>query len=65
MDEKKGRRKLTQLGLPKIGTLGLLLKAKEIGLLTEIRSDIEKLNRIGFNLSEKVIHSVLQQANEL
>jgi predicted nucleic acid-binding protein len=65
MDEKKGRRKLTQLGLQKIGTLGLLLKAKEIGLLTEIRSHIEKLNRTGFNLNEKVIHSVLQQANEL
>jgi predicted nucleic acid-binding protein len=65
MDEKKGRRKLTQLGLQKIGTLGLLLKAKEIGLLTEIRPDIEKLNRTGFNLSEKVIFSVLQQANEL
>lgn len=65
MDEKKGRRKLTQLGLQKIGTLGLLLKAKEVGLLTEIRPDIEKLNQTGFNLSEKVIHSVLQQANEL
>jgi predicted nucleic acid-binding protein len=32
-----GRRKLTQLGLAKIGTIGLLLKAKEIGLLTEIK----------------------------
>lgn len=28
MDEKKGRRKLTQLGLQKVGTLGLLLKEK-------------------------------------
>lgn len=65
MDEKKGRRKLIQLGLQKIGTLGLLLKAKEIGLLSEIRPDIEKLNNTGFNLSDKVINSVLQQANEL
>jgi len=32
MDEKKGRRKLSQLNIPKIGTLGILLKAKEIGL---------------------------------
>jgi len=28
MDERKGRRKLTQLGLKKIGTVGILLKAK-------------------------------------
>ena len=27
MDEKKGRRKLTQLGLRKIGTVGILLRA--------------------------------------
>jgi hypothetical protein len=31
MDEKKGRRKLNQLGLQKIGTLGILLKTKEDG----------------------------------
>ena len=30
MDEKKGRRKLTQMGLKKIGTLGILLKAKQV-----------------------------------
>ena len=33
MDEKKGRRKVSQLGLQKIGTLGILLKAKQVGLL--------------------------------
>jgi predicted nucleic acid-binding protein len=36
MDEKKGRRKLDQLGMAKIGTLGLLLKAKQSGLLSTI-----------------------------
>jgi hypothetical protein len=30
MDEKKGCRKLAQLTIPKIGTLGMLLKAKQI-----------------------------------
>ena len=65
MDEKKGRRKLTQLELQKIGTLGLLLKTKEIGLLSEIKSAINKLNTVGFNLSDSVINLVLEQANEL
>ncbi|MBM3131394.1 MAG: DUF3368 domain-containing protein [Chloroflexi bacterium] len=40
MDEKRGRRKLAELKLNKIGTLGILLKAKQLGLLTAIRPDI-------------------------
>ena len=64
MDEKKGRRKLDQLGLKKIGTLGILLKAKQLGLLPAIRPDIEQLHRHGFSLSQGVIDEVLHQANE-
>jgi predicted nucleic acid-binding protein len=64
MDEKKGRRKLTQLGLNKIGTLGILLKAKQVGLLPVIRPDLELLSQQGFSLSQTVIDAVLQQANE-
>ncbi len=64
MDEKKGRRKLTQMGISKIGTLGILLKAKQVGLLTAIRPEIEKLRQQGFSISQDVIDAVLQQANE-
>ena len=64
MDEKKGRRKLTQLGLPKIGTVGILLKAKQVGLLSVIKPDLERLRRDGFSLSQRVIDAVLEQANE-
>lgn len=64
MDEKKGRRKLTQLGLSKIGTVGILLKAKEAGLLPIIRPDLERLHRQGFRISRRVINAVLQQAKE-
>jgi len=64
MDEKKGRRKLSQLGLNKIGTLGILLKAKQIGLLFVIRPEIERLHQQGFNLSQTVIDTILHQTNE-
>ena len=43
MDEKKGRRKLTQLGLQKIGTLGILLKAKQVGLIPALRPELDLL----------------------
>lgn len=64
MDERKGRRKLDQLGLPKIGTLGLLLMAKKLGFLTEIGPDIALLQRHGFSISQSVVAGVLRQAGE-
>ena len=64
MDERKGRRKLDQLGVRKIGTLGILLKAKQLGLLPAIRSAVETLHQQGFSLSQSVIDAVLQQAGE-
>jgi predicted nucleic acid-binding protein len=64
MDEKKGRRKLTQLGLKKIGTVGILLKAKQVGLLPVIRPDLERLRQQGFSLSQVVVDAALREANE-
>jgi predicted nucleic acid-binding protein len=64
MDERKGRRKLKELGLQKIGTIGILLKAKQERILPSIRRDIEQLHKKGFSLSQSVITSVLHQANE-
>ena len=64
MDEKKGRRKLAQLDLPKIGTLGILLKAKQVGLLSTVQPEIARLRRQGFSISQPVIEAVLQQAEE-
>jgi predicted nucleic acid-binding protein len=65
MDEKKGRRKLIQLGMPKIGTLGILLKAKQVGLISAIRNDALALREKGFTISQSVIDAVLAQAGEL
>ena len=64
MDEKKGRRKLNELRLNKIGTVGLLLKAKELGLLPHIKSDLALLRERGFSISQPVIEAVLRQVGE-
>lgn len=64
MDERKGRRKLAQLGIPKIGTVGILLKAKQLGLLLAVRPELEKLRLQGFTLSQTVVEIILQQAGE-
>lgn len=63
MDERKGRRKLTQLGLNKVGTIGILLQAKQRGLIVNLRHELEELRQRGFSISQAVIDAVLQQAN--
>ncbi len=64
MDEKKGRRKLTQLDISKIGTLGILLKARQIGLFENLRREIENLQKTGFSISKMVVDEILNIAGE-
>lgn len=64
MDEKKGRRKLSQLNIPKIGTLGILLKAKELGLVSALRPEIEELQKSGFSISPLLVEEILDAADE-
>ena len=64
MDEKKGRRKLAQLNIPKIGTLGILLKAKQLRLIPLLKPEIEDLQKSGFSISPLVVDEILKMANE-
>ncbi len=64
MDEKKGRRKLSQLNIPKIGTLGILLKAKQLELIPILRPEIEELQKSGFSISPSIVDAVLEMAGE-
>jgi len=64
MDERKGRRKLGQLGVPKIGTVGILLLAKNRGLITAIAPEIERLRLRGFTLSQAIVDAILEEAKE-
>jgi len=65
MDERKGRNKLNQLNFRKIGTVGILVLAKQHDLLPVIRPELERLHRQGFSLSQAVIDEALRRAGEL
>ena len=65
MDETKGRRKLKQLQIPRIGTLGILLQAKELGLIPAVRPMIERLRVMTFAISDRLVAEVLRTAGEL
>ena len=61
IDERKGRQKATELGLKILGTLGVLVKAKEKGLITSLTVEIEKLRQIEFRMSEVLINSIIEK----
>lgn len=65
MDERRGRRKLVQLGINKIGTLGILLKAKQSDLLAEVKPELESLRQQGFSVSQAVVDAILNSAREI
>jgi predicted nucleic acid-binding protein len=62
MDERKGRRVAVENGISISGTLGVLIKAKQMNLVKEIRPLLNELItkdiRIGNNLLKKVLESV-------
>lgn len=64
VDERLARRKLESLGIRTIGSLGILLKAKEAGLIEAVQPEIKKLRERGFRLSRRVYDEVLQSAGE-
>lgn len=64
VDERLARRYAQHLDLQITGTLGILLKAKERGLETEIRPLIQLLRSNRIRLSEDVVQRALQLAGE-
>ena len=64
VDERAARRLCLELGLIPVGTLGVLMRAKERGLIYSIRDRIYKLSEAGFYLSERVKQEVLNLASE-
>lgn len=65
IDEVSGRRIARLHGLLVTGSIGILLRAKREGYLQAIGEAIERMERKGIWLSEKVRRFALQQAEEL
>ena len=65
IDERRGRSVARRLGKDVIGTLGLLILAKNKGLLPQIKSSILHLiNVYGFRISPSLLEKVLKQVGE-
>jgi predicted nucleic acid-binding protein len=65
MDERKGRRVASIIyRLPVIGTGGLLVAAKRLGLISTIRPLIEGMRAGGYHLGPTLVAECLRRAGE-
>ena len=64
IDDRAARRLAQRLGLPVIGVLGMLVKAKLLGKLDRIGPLAEQLVASGYFLSTRVVAEALQMAGE-
>lgn len=64
MDDHDARRFADRCGLNTVGTLGILLAAKQRGDIVSLRSEIDRLLAMGFRVNPQLVTAVLQQAGE-
>ena len=65
MDERAGRSVCAGLGLPVIGTAGLIVLAKERKLIATAKPEFERLHTAGFWLAPEVVRTCLRRCGEL
>jgi len=64
LDDKKARRVALEIGLRVTGTLGILLRAKSLGVINEIKPLLGELLQADFRLSDRLIQEALKRAGE-
>ncbi len=65
LDDAKARRVAERFGIRRIGTLGILRRAKKAGLVAELKPFIEQLRDNGIYISPNLIAAVLRDVGEM
>ena len=64
LDDRPARLLAAKLGLPFVGTAGVLLAAKRRGLTAAVRPPLDALRALGFRLRKDVYLEILEAAGE-
>ncbi|MDF1550478.1 MAG: DUF3368 domain-containing protein, partial [Bacteroidales bacterium] len=65
LDDLKARKLAGKLNLKFTGTLGVINKARQVGIIHKIKPLIDKLLLTDFRISENIINELLRLNNEL
>ncbi len=64
IDDNKGRKQAKQLGLTYTGTLGILILAKQKGLITSLGEILSEIQKTNFRINQNLIDKALKTCNE-
>ncbi len=64
IDERKGRKVAEEMKIEIIGSLGVLIKAKEKGVIKSVKEILNLIDKTNFRISESIKEKVLKKASE-
>lgn len=64
VDDFKARKLATSLGIDIIGSIGILVKAKNEGVLVSVKSFFERIRKTDFRISDDLESAALKEAGE-
>lgn len=64
IDDLKGRKLAHQLGLTIIGTIGIIVDAKLVGIIPSVKSILVKIKSTNFRITEQLELLILKRACE-
>jgi predicted nucleic acid-binding protein len=64
LDDQRARKFADKLNLNYTGTLAIFIKAKELGIISNVKFVLEKIQKTNFRLSHKVLGDILRLAGE-
>ena len=64
LDDLKGRKIADKLNLRYSGTFGLILRAKQVGIIESVKPILDKIRKTNFRFSDKIFDSILAQSGE-
>jgi predicted nucleic acid-binding protein len=65
VDERKGRKVALEMEIEIIGSLGVLIKAKETGVIPSVKNILNEIDKTNFRISGQIKEKVLKKAGEL
>ncbi len=64
LDDSRARRVAEYLGVRRMGTVGLLRRAKQAGLIERLRPQLEALKANGIHIRQELVDAVLREVGE-